>query len=154
MLPQLNTEFFATQIFWLFITFTILYIFVSRYFIPRIGTLVDRREASVKKFLHDAQKIFEKQKELKEKISEILEKARDKSSEIKKIASKDTELELAQNIAKVERDMVKKLAKAEEKLARHKAQLMGEVDTAAQKISEEVLKNLFTEVAFKKKAVN
>ncbi len=154
MLPQLNTEFFATQIFWLFLAFTTLYFFVAHYFIPRIGTVVDKREASVKKFLNDAQKTVEKQKELKDKISSILEKARDKSSEIKKIAIKDTEIELSQSIAKVEREMVKKLAKAEEKLARQKAQLIEEIDSAAQDISDEVLKHLFSEVVLKRKAIN
>ncbi len=50
--------------------------------------------------------------------------------------------------------MVKKLAKAEEKLARQKAQLIEEIDSAAQDISDEVLKHLFSEVVLKRKAIN
>lgn len=153
-MPQLNPEFYISQLFWLAIIFTAIYSFVSIYFIPRIGTVVDKRENSVKKHLSDAQKILEKQKELKSKIEGILEQARVKGSEIKKITAKDTEIELNQNIARVEKDMVKKLAKAEEKLARLKSQLLTDIESAADGIGREILKQLFNNHNLKKKAAN
>jgi F-type H+-transporting ATPase subunit b len=153
-MPQLNPEFYIAQIFWLALVFSAIYCFVTFYFIPRIGTVVDKRESTVKKHLSDAQKVLEKQKELKSKMEAILEKARDQSSEIKRITAKDTEIELNQSIAKVEREMVKKLAKAEEKLARQKSQLLEEIEHSADKIGNEILKQVFSNQNLKKKVAN
>ncbi len=153
-MPQLNPEFFITQIFWLAIIFTMVFLFVTKYFIPRIGTVVDKRESSVKKRLSDAQKIFEKQKELKEKIEDILEQAREKGGNIRRTVGKDTELELNQNIAKVEKEMTKKLAKAEEMLARQKTQLLSDIEKESEGISQEIIKQIFHNNNLKKKASN
>ena len=44
-MPQLNPEFFASQLFWLVITFVFLLIFLWRISLPRIGSVLEKRES-------------------------------------------------------------------------------------------------------------
>ena len=46
-MPQLNPEFFATQIFWLVVTFVTLYILLSTIALPRIGAVLDDRQRRI-----------------------------------------------------------------------------------------------------------
>ena len=74
-MPQLNPEFFITQLFWLVVTFSFLLIFLWRISLPRIGSVLEKREkkinddiAAAKKLQDDAEKI---QKEIEEKLREV-----------------------------------------------------------------------------------
>ncbi|MDE1148348.1 MAG: ATPase [Azospirillaceae bacterium] len=46
-LPQLNTKTFASQIFWLVVTFGALYVLVSKVGLPRVGAVLEAREAKI-----------------------------------------------------------------------------------------------------------
>ena len=39
-MPQLNTEYFASQIFWLIISFIILYVVMAKYALPKIANVI------------------------------------------------------------------------------------------------------------------
>jgi F-type H+-transporting ATPase subunit b len=47
LLPQLETATYSSQIFWLFITFWVLYFAFSKMFLPNIKNLVDRRRSYI-----------------------------------------------------------------------------------------------------------
>ena len=42
-MPQLNPEFFISQLFWLVISFTFLFVFLWRISLPRIGSALEKR---------------------------------------------------------------------------------------------------------------
>ena len=74
-MPQLNPESFITQLFWLVVTFSFLLIFLWRISLPRIGSVLEKREkkinddiAAAKRLQDDAEKI---QKEIEEKLREV-----------------------------------------------------------------------------------
>jgi F-type H+-transporting ATPase subunit b len=46
-MPQLNPEFFATQIFWLVITFVFLYLLLSTIALPRIAAVLEVRQRRI-----------------------------------------------------------------------------------------------------------
>jgi len=53
-MPQLNPEFFATQIFWLVVTFVTLYVLLSAVALPRIGAVLDDRQRRIDENLSKA----------------------------------------------------------------------------------------------------
>ena len=46
-MPQLNPEFFISQLFWLVITFSFLIVFLWKISLPRINTVLERRENKI-----------------------------------------------------------------------------------------------------------
>ena len=46
-MPQMNPEWFANQLVWLAVCFALLYCIVSSYIAPRVGSVLEKREAAV-----------------------------------------------------------------------------------------------------------
>ena len=66
-MPQLNPEFWVSQIFWLTITFGILYIVLSKLILPKISTNLEMRKSQILENIEAAEK---KRAESEEKIEE------------------------------------------------------------------------------------
>ena len=65
-MPQLDPTYWASQAFWLILVFTILYISISKFYLPKIKYNLDNRENKIKEDLENADK-FKKQSEAKAK---------------------------------------------------------------------------------------
>ena len=63
-MPQLDPEYWPSQVFWLIIIFLTIYILISKIFIPKIKGSIDMREDKIRKDLEEA-KTFREQAELK-----------------------------------------------------------------------------------------
>ena len=75
-MPQLDPKYWASQAFWLILVFTILYISIAKFYLPKIKNNLDNRENKIKNDLDDANK-FKELSELKLKEYEkILEDAK------------------------------------------------------------------------------
>ena len=53
-MPQLDPKYWASQAFWLAITFLALYLAISKIFIPKIENNIDSRENKIRKGLEEA----------------------------------------------------------------------------------------------------
>ena len=63
-MPQLDPKYWASQAFWLILVFTILYISIAKFYLPKIKNNLDNRENKIKDDLDDANK-FKELSELK-----------------------------------------------------------------------------------------
>ena len=84
-MPQLDPEYWPSQVFWLIIIFLTIYILISKIFIPKIKGSIDMREDKIRKDLEEA-KTFREQAELKLKEYNSLMKTA--KIDVKKIISK------------------------------------------------------------------
>ena len=55
-MPQLNPEFWVSQIFWLTLTFGILYIFLSKIILPKISANLELRKSQIQENIEAAEK--------------------------------------------------------------------------------------------------
>lgn len=94
LLPQLESATYSSQIFWLFITFFILYFSISKYFLPNIIDLIKRRHDYINKIegriLYEKEKIDDTQirhalliSKKNDEIAEIAKSANQKANEIR-----------------------------------------------------------------------
>ena len=58
-MPQLDSTYWFSQSFWLILIFTILYLTLSKFFIPRIKDNLDNREKKIKDNLEEAKELSE-----------------------------------------------------------------------------------------------
>ena len=68
-MPQLNPEFFVSQLFWLVVTFSFLLVFLWRISLPRIGSVLDKREIKINEDLAPAKKLQAEAENIQEEIN-------------------------------------------------------------------------------------
>ncbi|MDC1272914.1 F0F1 ATP synthase subunit B [Pelagibacteraceae bacterium] len=79
-MPQLNPEFWFSQIFWLIITFGILYVVLSKLILPKISANLETRKSQILENIEAAEK---KREESEQKIEEYEKIVRDSKNEAK-----------------------------------------------------------------------
>jgi F-type H+-transporting ATPase subunit b len=140
-MPQLQqADLFLSQIFWLVLTFVLVYFFVARYFMPRIAKVVDNREAEVKRNLAEAESLLAEHKSIKAEMEQILATARQEGAAMRNIATEKAEDFMQDQIKKFEKNLTKKVAAEDERLARLKHQLEKDVSTYSDTLAKEIVK--------------
>ena len=87
-MPQLEqTEFFISQLFWLVVTFTFLFIFLWRISLPRISSVLEKRESKIDDDITSAKKLQAEAEEIQKQIDQQLRNARLETSELIKTTS-------------------------------------------------------------------
>ena len=75
-MPQLDPTYWASQAFWLILIFTILYISIARFYLPKIKNNLDNRENKIKDDLDAANKFKELSEFKLKEYEEILENSK------------------------------------------------------------------------------
>ena len=86
-MPQLNPEFYMSQLFWLGLTFTFLFIFLWRISLPRISTVLEKRAGKINDDIRLAKKHQVEAEGIQNKIDLQLREARLETSELIKTAN-------------------------------------------------------------------
>lgn len=87
-MPQLEqTEFFISQLFWLVVIFTFLFIFLWRISLPRISSVLEKRESKIDDDITSAKQLQAEAEEIQKQIDQQLRNARLETSELIKTAS-------------------------------------------------------------------
>ena len=75
-MPQLNPESFSSQIFWLFVTFSILFLVIHFFLLPKLKKIRAKREETVSNYLSQTQKLNEQIDVIIIQIDQELNKAK------------------------------------------------------------------------------
>ena len=140
-MPQLNPEFWFSQIFWLTISFGILFIVLSKFILPKIRNNLESRKSQIMDNIEiaDDQKI-KGEKNLKE-YDKIIFDAKDSAKKTFNLAKEKIQLELSKEREKIENELNSKIKDAEneikdlKKSSPEKISLIA-VDTAAEIIQK------------------
>lgn len=98
MVPQLDSSFYFSQLFWLFVCFLILVFVFKKYFIPRMDKLILKRNDYIEFCKNDINKIELDLSDLEKEIKNIKELEIKKTSEILKKAVKKSETILSEQL--------------------------------------------------------
>ena len=144
-MPQLDPEYWPSQIFWLIIIFFTIYILISKIFIPKIKGSIDMREDKIRKDLEEA-KTFKEQAELKLKeYNSLMDTAK---IDVKKIISKSRQ-KLNEDM-QIKRDEAQKkidaeILNAETEITKFKKDSFNKVNLISQGIASDLIKDIFGE---------
>ena len=142
-MPQLDPTFWASQAFWLILFFTILYIAISKFYLPKIKDNLDNRENKIKDDLDDANKFKELSESKLKEYEKILEDAKKEIIKIhidsKNILNKDIQTKKEA----VEKDIEKEIVKAQKEIIDLKKNSVSDI----QKISEDIASNIIEKIS-------
>ena len=141
-MPQLNPEFWVSQIFWLTLTFGILYVVLSKLILPKISNNLESRKSQILENIEAA----EKQREDSEAKLEEYEKIISKSKlEAKNIFSQSREKVLKDISAKrevLDKQIDEEISKAEQEINNLRESAPDKINMIAIETSSELIQKL------------
>ena len=144
-MPQLNPEFWVSQIVWLVLTFGILYIVLSKLILPKISNNLESRKSQILENIETAEtQREESEKKLKEFEKIILESKHEAKNHFNEVRQKILE-NINNKRVSLEKDIDKEINEAEEEINTLKINSSEKIKNIAVETSSELVKQLIGE---------
>ena len=141
-MPQLDPTYWASQAFWLVLVFLILYISISKFYLPKIKENLDNRENKIKEDLDYASK-FKEQSELKLKEYElILENAKKEVSKIHFVSKNILDKDIKTKKEAMEKEIDKEISKAQKEISELKKNSISSIQNISENIASNIIENI------------
>ena len=126
-MPQLNPEFFVSQLFWLVVTFTFLLIFLWRVSLPRIGSVLEKREKKINDDIATAKELQEKAEVIQKILEDKLRNARTETAEMIKTTSINLQEKTAIELVKLDKNLDKKIHDSANNIEKSKSDSLNQI---------------------------
>lgn len=131
-LPQIEQSgTFVSQIFWLVVTFGILYYVMDRKILPRMTGVMEERQEKIESDLAKAERLRVEAQEIYDSYQQSLQDGRSQAQKILREASDELAREQAERNAAFASELQQKVADAEVRIAKAKDDALAEIDQAA-----------------------
>ena len=143
-MPQLNPEFFVSQLFWLVVTFSFLFVFLWRVSLPRIGNVLEKRENKISEDLTAAKERQAEAEKIQEKIENQLKKSRSDASEMIKSSSISLQDKAQDELSKLDKELDAKIDEAAKAIEKNKNNSISEIQNQINEITQLTLSKIST----------
>ena len=141
-MPQLNPEFWISQIFWLTLTFGILYIVLSKLILPKISANLESRKSLIQENI-EAAELQRKDSETKLKDYEnIVSKSKIEASNILNEARKKALKDISSKREILDKQIDDEIKKAEQEIDTLKKSAPAKINKIAIETSSELIKKI------------
>ncbi len=146
-MPQLNPEFWVSQIFWLTLTFGVMYIILSKIILPKISSNLELRKSQIQENIEAAERQREDSESKLKQYEEIILKSKLEAKNIFKETREKALKDINSKREVLEKQIDDEIKKAEEEIILLKKDAPTKINKIAIETSSEILKNLIgTEV--------
>ena len=141
-MPQLDPKYWASQAFWLVLVFSILYISIAKFYLPKIKKNLDDRESKIKEDLDEANKLKNlSEKKIKE-YEIILENSKKEVTKIL-LESKNTLNKDIQNKKdSMEKEIENEVSKAQKEIIEIKKSSISSINNISQEIASNIIEKI------------
>ena len=144
-MPQLNTEYFASQIFWLVISFIILYVVMARYALPKIANIIETREDIIARDVEEAEN-FKKESEFTEQgYLKSIKEAQERASQYLSNSRKKLNLLTEEENNDFEKSSRELMQKFETELDKKKSAVLADSEQIAYDVCNDIILRVFGE---------
>ncbi len=141
-MPQLDPTYWASQAFWLILVFSILYISISKFYLPKIKDNLDNRENKIKEDLENANK-FKEQSETKLKEYElIMENAKKEVAKIHLDSKNILDKDIQSKKEAIEKEIEKEILKAQKEIIELKQNSKSSIEIISQNIASNIIESI------------
>ena len=141
-MPQLDPTYWASQAFWLILVFTILYIAISKFYLPKIKDNLDNRENKIKEDLEDANKFKELSETKLKEYEIILENAKKEVSKIHFESKNILDKDIQSKKNKLEKEIEKEISKAHKEILELKKNSISSIQNISENITSNIIENI------------
>ena len=141
-MPQLNPEFWVSQIFWLLLTFGILYLVLSKLILPKISKNLESRKSQISENIEAAEKHRESSDSKLKEYDDIVLKSKLEANNIFKEAREKVIKDINSKKENLDRQIDGEIKKTEQELEIFKKSSPEKINKIAIETSTELLKKL------------
>ena len=141
-MPQLNTEYWAAQIFWLIVIFSILYLIIWKIFLPRITYSIENRKSRLVNDLDEVQKLKENAEKKLNEYNIIIEKSKKEAKKIIEDNKKKLDRDIENKKQKFNDEIEKELVATEEEIKDLKKSSISNINHIATETTTEIIKQI------------
>jgi len=141
-MPQLNPEFFASQIFWLIVTFSFLLFFLWKISLPRISKVLEKRENKINNDIETAKKLQTEAEQIQNEIDKQLSSARDQASNLIKESTLNLKNTTSAELAKIDNELSNKIDESSASIEHNKKDSIKKITNEILEITELTLSKL------------
>ena len=142
-MPQFNPEFWISQIFWLTLIFSVLYIVIWKIFLPKITDSIENRKSRIVNDLNEAQKLKENAEKKLSEYNKIIESAKKEAKRIIEDNKKKLENDIKNKKLKFNEEIEKELINVEIEIKNLKKSSISNINKIAVEVSSEIIKQMF-----------
>ena len=143
-MPQLNPEFFVSQLFWLVVTFSFLFVFLWRVSLPRIGNVLEKRERKISEDLSAAKELQAEAAQIQETIENQLKQARADASEMIKSSSISLQDKAHIELHKLDKELEAKIDESAKAIENSKSELVSQIQEQVHEITKLTISKVAT----------
>ena len=141
-MPQLNPEFWISQIFWLTLTFGILYIILSKIILPKISSNLELRKSQIQENIEAAEKQRENSESKLKEYDDIIQKSKLEAKNIFKNAREKVLKDINSKKETLDKQIDEEIKNAEQEIELLKKDAPEKINKIAKDISSELIKKL------------
>ena len=141
-MPQLNPEFWISQIFWLTLTFGILYVVLSKLILPKISSNLELRKSQIQENIEAAEKQRESSENKLKEYNNIIQKSKLEAKDIFKDAKEKVLKNINSKKEILDKQIDEEIKKAEQEIGALKKNAPEKINKIAIETSSELVKKL------------
>ena len=141
-MPQLNPEYWISQVFWLILIFGILYIVLWRKILPKINENLENRKSQILSNLDNAQKFKDESEKKKNEYNALIHKAKQEAKRILNETKRKISIDINKKKKEFDINIDTEIKKAEKEIKELKKSSIKEINKIAIATASESVKKI------------
>ena len=141
-MPQLDPKYWASQAFWLILIFTILYISIAKFYLPKIKNNLDDRENKIKDDVDDANKFKELSESKFKEYEKILADAKKEVIKIQMDSKNILDKDIQSKKVSMEKEIENEISKAQKEIDELKKSSLGDIRNISENIASSIIESI------------
>ena len=141
-MPQLNPEFFVSQLLWLVVTFSFLFFFLWKVSLPRISSVLEKRENKINNDIKTAKQLQIEAEKIQDQIEQKLHDSKEQNISLIKNSTVDLQNKASKELSKLDNELNKKIEKSAKIIENNKKESSKQIHEQIHEITKLTLSKL------------
>jgi F-type H+-transporting ATPase subunit b len=141
-MPQLDPTYWASQAFWLIIVFSILYISIAKFYLPKIKKNLDDRENKIKEDLDEANNLKSLSEKKLNDYEDVLENSKKEVTKILLESKNKLDKDIQKKKETIEKEIEDEILKAQKEILELKQNSIASINSISQEIASNIIEKM------------
>ena len=141
-MPQLDPKYWASQAFWLILIFSILYISIAKFYLPKIKNNLDNRENKIKEDLETANKFNNLSETKLKEYEKIIENAKKEVIKVYLESKNKLDKDIQAKKGTIEKEIENEIDKAQKEIYELKKNSISDIQNISRDIASNIIENI------------